>query len=85
MLVIILLRNDYFLKYFLKTNILRLYFLFFKIYFLCHHIKIIQKHQKILIWSKEKNKNKINFFKAFFKCKNKHALIRKFNPTWNEK
>jgi len=20
----------------------------------CHHIKIIQKHQKIIIWSKEK-------------------------------
>jgi len=25
------------------------------------------------------------FFKAFFEWKEKHDLIRKFNPTWNEK
>ena len=60
------------------------YFLFFKIYFLYHQIKIIQKHQKILILSK-KNKKISNFLKAFLKSKNKHALIRKFTPTSNEK
>ena len=30
----------------------------------------------------ENNKKKFNFFfKVFLKHKNKHALIRKFNPT----
>jgi hypothetical protein len=56
----------------------------FIIYFLYHQIKIIQKHQKILILSK-KNKKISNFLKAFLKSKNKHALIRKFTPTSNEK
>ena len=41
--------------------------------------------KKILIWRKEKNKKISNFFKAFFKRKNKHALIRKFNPILNKK
>jgi len=30
-------------------------------------------------------KKNFNFFKAFLKHKIKHALIRKFNPTSNEK
>jgi hypothetical protein len=48
-LVIILLRNVYFLKYCFKKNYSDNIFLFVKINFLYHHIKIIQKHQKILI------------------------------------
>jgi hypothetical protein len=44
-----LVRNVYFLKYCFKKFILIIFFLFVKIYFLYHHIKIIQKHQKILI------------------------------------
>jgi hypothetical protein len=55
-----------------------------KIDFLYHHIKIIQKHKKYINLNYKKKKNS-NFFKAFLKCKNKHALIRKCNPTSNEK
>jgi hypothetical protein len=76
MLVIILLRNGYFFKKIYWNNI------FFNIDFLYHHIEIIPKYQKILIWIKEKNKN-FQFFKAYLKCKNKYALIRKFNPALN--
>ena len=43
------------------------------------------KKVKILIWSKEKNILLLLFLKAFLKDKIKHALIRKFNPTSNEK
>jgi len=46
MLTIILIRNSYFLIYFKNKYIEIIYFLFFKIYFLYHHIKIIQKYQK---------------------------------------
>jgi hypothetical protein len=46
---------------FLKKYVEILFFLFFKIYFLYHHIKIIQKYQKILIESKEKSKT-LQFF-----------------------
>jgi hypothetical protein len=45
---------------------LRSYFWKKKIYFLYHHIKIIQKHQKILIWSKENIKKISNFCKSIF-------------------
>jgi hypothetical protein len=42
MLTIILIRNGYFFNIYIEI----IYFLFFKIYFLYHHIKIIQKHKK---------------------------------------
>jgi len=50
---------------FLKKYVEILFFLFFKIYFLYHHIKIIQKYQKILIESKEKSKT-LQFFLKYF-------------------
>jgi hypothetical protein len=37
------------------------------------------------MWSEEKNKKIQNFLKVFLKGKNKHVLIRKFNPVSNEK
>ena len=49
MLVIILLHNVYFLKYCFLKNYSDNIFLFVKIDVLYHRIKIIQKHQKILI------------------------------------
>jgi len=45
------------------------------------YIYIYTKTSKILIWSKENNKKNLNLFKTFLKRKNKHYLIRKFNPT----
>jgi len=45
----------------MKKNIEIIIFLFSTFYFLYHNIKIIQKYQKILIGSKEKNK-KNSFF-----------------------
>jgi len=47
--------------------------------------KKIQKHQKYYFEVKKTIKKFEIFFKAFLKCKNKNALIKKFNPTWNEK
>jgi hypothetical protein len=77
-LVIILLYNDYFLKYLLRYLL--------KIIFLYYHIKIIKKLLKILIWIKVKNKiSNFQNFKVFLKCQNKHVLIRKFNSISNEK
>jgi hypothetical protein len=67
-------------QYYLKKKYIEIIF-FFKIYLLYHHVKIIQKHQKILIRSKKKIKKFQIFLKAFLKRKNKHALIRKFNLT----
>jgi len=73
----ILLRNDYFLKKYIEI-------IFFN-FFLYYHIKIIPKHQKNINLNERKKIKKIQFFKIFFKGKHRHALIRKFNPTLNEK
>ena len=41
--------SNYSLKYFLLENILKLFFLFFKNYFLYQHIKTIWKYKKIIL------------------------------------
>jgi predicted AAA+ superfamily ATPase len=43
--------------------------------------KKIQKHQKYYFEVKKTIKKIEIFFKAFLKCKNKNASIKKFNPT----
>jgi hypothetical protein len=45
-------------------------------------LNLVQYIKKKYKKTKEKNKIKINFF---LKYKNKYTLIRKFNPTLNEK
>ena len=71
----ILLRNGYFLKKYIEIIFLNFFF--------------ILSHQNNTKTSKNINlnerKKKFNFFKIFFKGKHRHALIRKFNPTLNEK
>ena len=55
--------------------------IFFKIYLLYHHVKIIQKHKKILIRSTEKNKKISNFFKSIFKTQKQTCFNKKIQPN----
>ena len=61
--------------FFTQKSIKIIFFLFFKKLFLISaHQNDLKTLKKILIWSKEKNKKKLNFFKNTFETQNKQDL-----------